>query len=123
MIAQPQISGIHRALPTKANQSGAFRTLLLANSMRQLTREVERHLRLLPTFSSPSLRGLQAFHQHVFCSRFALQLAHEAFTRQDLDNIRCLSKERDVLQQLARSLAPSICGHEHEKVIVNRLQT
>ena len=37
-----QISGIHRALPSKSNQSGMFRTLLLANSLRQLTREVRR---------------------------------------------------------------------------------
>ena len=35
-----QVSGIHRALPSKTNQSGTFRTLLIANSLRQLTREV-----------------------------------------------------------------------------------
>ena len=47
------VSGIHRALPSKANQSGMFKTLLLANALLQLTRE----------------------------------LAHDAFTREDLENI------------------------------------
>jgi DNA replication licensing factor MCM3 len=75
-------SGIHRALPSKANQSGMFKTVLLANSCRMLTRE----------------------------------LASDGFTREDLENIRSLAKQRDVLSQLSRSLAPSICGHEHEKV-------
>ena len=77
-----QVSGIHRALPSKANQSGMFKTLLLANAVRPLTRE----------------------------------LSHDAFTKEDLTNIRMLSKAPDVLQQLSRSLAPSICGHDHEKV-------
>ena len=76
-----QVSGLHRALPSKANQSGMFRTVLLANALRQLTRE----------------------------------MGSDAFTREDLENIRRLSKQPDVLPQLARSLAPSICGHEHEK--------
>jgi DNA replication licensing factor MCM3 len=77
-----QVSGIHRALPSKANQSGMFKTLLLANAVRPLTRE----------------------------------LSHDAFTKEDLTNIRMLSKAPDVLHQLSRSLAPSICGHDHEKV-------
>ena len=77
-----QVSGIHRALPSKANSSGMFRTLLLANALRGLTAE----------------------------------LAHDAFTREDLENIRTLSRSKDVLRQLAMSLAPSICGHDHEKV-------
>lgn len=77
-----QIAGVHRALPAKANHSGMFRTVLLANSLRQLTHE----------------------------------LAHDAFTKDDLTNIRRLSKEPDVLRQLARSLAPSIYGHEWEKM-------
>ena len=44
------------------------------------------------------------------------ELSHDAFTKEDLTNIRELSKEPDVLRQLARSLAPSICGHDYEKV-------
>ena len=81
-----------------------FRTLLLANSLRQLTREVR------SGWSEP--RGICTPSELAIVS----QLAHDAFTRDDLDNIRSLSKQRDVLHQLARSLAPSICGHEHEKV-------
>ena len=37
-----QIAGVHRALPSKANQSGMFRTLLVGNSLRALTRELVR---------------------------------------------------------------------------------
>ena len=85
-IAKPgdriQVAGIHRALPSKSNQTGMFKTLLLANALRPLTHE----------------------------------LAHDAFTKEDLTNIRGLSKEPDVLKQLARSLAPSICGHDYEKI-------
>ena len=76
-----QVSGIHRALPSKSNQSGMFRTLLLCNALKPIT--------------------------HT--------LAHDAFTREDLENIRRLAKEGNVLQQLSRSLAPSICGHSYEK--------
>ena len=76
-----QVSGIHRALPSKSNQSGMFRTLLLCNALKPVT--------------------------HT--------LAHDAFTREDLENIRRLAKEGNVLEQLSRSLAPSICGHHYEK--------
>ncbi|CAI4228766.1 unnamed protein product [Auanema sp. JU1783] len=37
------------------------------------------------------------------------------FDPEDIKNIRKLSKKRDVFELLARSLAPSICGHEEVK--------
>jgi len=77
-----QVSGIHRALPSKSKQSGMFRTVLLANHIRQLSAD----------------------------------MSDQAFTKDDLANIRDLARSPDVLQQLARSLAPSIYGHDHEKI-------
>ena len=40
ILRVPQVAGIHRALPSKANSSGMFRTLVLGNYLRPLTKHL-----------------------------------------------------------------------------------
>ncbi|KAL7747634.1 MCM DNA helicase complex subunit [Sorochytrium milnesiophthora] len=75
-----QIVGVYRSVGGKNSgaTTGTFRTLILANSVRLLEKEIAQ-----PTLSETDIR-----------------------------NIREISKKRSVLDLLARSLAPSIYGHE-----------
>ncbi|KAL1495133.1 hypothetical protein AB1Y20_016999 [Prymnesium parvum] len=43
------------------------------------------------------------------------ELASDAFTREDVLNIKTFSKREDVVDMMTKSLAPSICGHTMEK--------
>ena len=48
------ITGIHRALPSKANQSGTFKTLVLGNHVRRATRAPRCSPRSLHLLHAPS---------------------------------------------------------------------
>ncbi|KAJ1468150.1 MCM2/3/5 family-domain-containing protein, partial [Baffinella frigidus] len=45
----------------------------------------------------------------------AKELLQTAMTTTDIDNIKAMAKRKDVFEAIARSLAPSICGHEWVK--------
>eukprot|EP01104_Vermistella_antarctica_P014777 TRINITY_DN4707_c0_g2_i1.p1 TRINITY_DN4707_c0_g2~~TRINITY_DN4707_c0_g2_i1.p1 ORF type:complete len:797 (-),score=241.98 TRINITY_DN4707_c0_g2_i1:285-2675(-) len=78
-----QLIGIYRAVPGKSGGStrGVFRTVLIANNLVQLGKEVQ----------GPKITGT------------------------DIKNIRELGDSPEVFTKLARSLAPSIYGHDHIK--------
>ncbi|XP_077989716.1 zygotic DNA replication licensing factor mcm3-like [Glandiceps talaboti] len=82
-----QIIGIYRCLPSKKGgyTSGTFRTILLANNIKTLSKEVS------PLFSADDVAKIKKFSRN---------------------------KKEDVFEVLARSLAPSIHGHEYIKKAV-----
>uniref|UniRef100_A0AC35TMV4 DNA replication licensing factor MCM3 n=1 Tax=Rhabditophanes sp. KR3021 TaxID=114890 RepID=A0AC35TMV4_9BILA len=78
--------GLYRCLPNKTNgvSSGKFRSVLIANNIELLSKDVDK----------PEL------------------------TKKDLEDIKKIGKRPDVFELLARSLAPSIYGHEEVKKAV-----
>jgi len=81
-----QIIGMYRCLPGKKNgyTSGSFRTVLLANNIRKMSKE-----------------------------------ASPLFSAQDIQKIKKFARQKgDVFDTLAKSLAPSIHGHEYIKKAV-----
>ncbi|KAL0967171.1 hypothetical protein UPYG_G00248690 [Umbra pygmaea] len=78
-----QVIGTYRCLPGKKGgyTSGAFRTIMIACQVKQLSKEVS------PSFSAGDISKIKLFSQ----------------------------SKKDVFEQLARSLAPSIHGHEYIK--------
>lgn len=82
-----QIVGMYRCLPGKKNgyTSGTFRTIMIANHIKMLSKEVTPH-----------------------------------FSADDIAKIKRFSKQKgvDVFDTLARSLAPTIHGHEYIKKAV-----
>ncbi|KAJ3373075.1 MCM DNA helicase complex subunit [Allomyces arbusculus] len=81
-----QMVGVYRAVGggSAGSATGTFRTVLLANNVRHLDKEI----------------------------------AQPTLTDVDLQNIRRLAKRGDIFDLLARSLAPSIYGHEWVKKAV-----
>ncbi|KAM9307811.1 maternal DNA replication licensing factor mcm3 [Gastrophryne carolinensis] len=79
-----QIVGIYRCLPSKQGgyTSGTFRTILLANNIKLMTKEIA------PTFSADDVAKIKKF---------------------------CKAHSKDIFDQLSRSLAPSIHGHDYIK--------
>lgn len=79
-----QVVGTFRCLPSKkySYTSGTFRTVLLANNVIQMSKEVD------PSLSAQDIK---------MCQKFAN------------------TKNKNVFNELARSLAPSIHGHEYIK--------
>jgi DNA replication licensing factor MCM3 len=79
-----QVIGVYRCLPAKQGSytNGTFRTILLANNIRLLSKEV------IPDISSEDVQK---------CKRFSRQ------------------KNEDVFEVLARSIAPTIHGHQMVK--------
>jgi len=82
-----QVVGTYRCLPAKKNgfTTGTFRTIMLANSVSLLSKEVA------PMFSAEDVAKIKKFGK---------------------------DKKHDVFEVLARSLAPSIHGHEYIKKAV-----
>ncbi|XP_059158945.1 zygotic DNA replication licensing factor mcm3-like [Physella acuta] len=82
-----QVVGMFRCLPAKKNgfTTATFRTVLIANSISLLSKEVE------PLFSADDVAKIKKFAK---------------------------DKKHDVFEALARSLAPSIHGHEYIKKAV-----
>lgn len=81
-----QVIGMYRCLPGKKNgyTSGSFRTVLLANNIRKMSKE-----------------------------------ASPLFSAQDIQKIKKFARQKgDVFDTLAKSLAPSIHGHEYIKKAV-----
>lgn len=83
-----QIVGVYRSLGGGGNNSSAFKTVILANSVYPL---------------------------HARSTGVAAQ---EKLTDQDIRNINKLSKEKKIFEVLANSLAPSIYGFEYIKKAV-----
>ncbi|KAM4028886.1 maternal DNA replication licensing factor mcm3-like isoform 2-T2 [Anomaloglossus baeobatrachus] len=79
-----QIVGVYRCLPSKQGgfTSGTFRTILLANNVKQMSKEIA------PTFSADDVSKIKKF---------------------------CKIHSKDIFDQLSKSLAPSIHGHEYIK--------
>jgi DNA replication licensing factor MCM3 len=67
-----QVAGVHRALPSKANQSGMFRTILLGNHIRQLTEELGSS-----AFTPDDVHNIKEFAKRKDC----LQLLSQATRR------------------------------------------
>ncbi|XP_033100370.1 DNA replication licensing factor MCM3-like [Anneissia japonica] len=82
-----QVIGTYRCLPSKKGSftSGTFRTILLANNIRLLSKEN------VPTYSVKDIQNIKRFARN---------------------------KKDDVFELLARSIAPSIHGHEYIKKAV-----
>ena len=91
-IAKPgdriQVIGVYRSLGGGLNDNGAFKVIILANSVYQL-------------------------HALSTSSRVT-----ENLTPTDIDNIVKLSRKKQVFSLLAESLAPSIYGHSYIKMAV-----
>jgi DNA replication licensing factor MCM3 len=84
-----QVIGIYRALPPSntASTSGIYRTLMLSNNVSQMGRSMNSTMDYTTSMDTP-------------------------LSRQDIEDIRKISKRQDHFDLLARSLAPSIFGHE-----------
>jgi len=82
-----QLVGVYRTLGNRnaSSSSSTFKTLILANNV------------------------------VLLASKAGGGIAEEVITDSDLRNIRKLAKEKDVFSLLARSLAPSIFGHDEIK--------
>jgi len=82
-----QLVGVYRTLGNRnaSSSSSTFKTLILANNV------------------------------VLLASKAGGGIAEEVITDSDLRNIRKLAKEKDVFNLLARSLAPSIFGHDEIK--------
>ncbi|KAG0683352.1 MCM DNA helicase complex subunit [Pichia californica] len=83
-----QVIGVYRSLGGGLNDNGAFKVVILANSVYQL-------------------------HALSTSSRVT-----ENLTAKDIDNIVRLSRKKQVFQLLSESLAPSIYGHTYIKQAV-----
>ncbi|TRY82974.1 hypothetical protein DNTS_004596 [Danionella cerebrum] len=102
-----QIVGVYRCLPAKQGgfTSGTFRTILLANNVKLMSKEI------VPTFSADDVAKIKKF-----CKAHSKNAAPDMATEN-----RLLFPEaripvfQDVFEQLSRSLAPSIHGHEYIK--------
>ncbi|CAG8643009.1 6166_t:CDS:10, partial [Ambispora gerdemannii] len=82
-----QLVGIYRSLGNRnANStSSTFRTVVVANNI------------------------------YLLSSKVGGGIAKANITEQDIEYIEKISKKKDLLEVLSRSLAPSICGHEYIK--------
>ncbi|CAG8542353.1 5230_t:CDS:10, partial [Ambispora leptoticha] len=82
-----QLVGIYRSLGNRnANStSSTFRTVVVANNI------------------------------YLLSSKAGGGIAKTNVTEQDIEHIEKISKKKDLLEILSRSLAPSICGHEYIK--------
>lgn len=91
-IAKPgdriQVIGVYRSLGGGLNDNGAFKVVILANSVYQL---------------------------HALSTSTTVT---ENLTARDIDNIVKLSRKKQVFQLLSESLAPSIYGHTYIKQAV-----
>lgn len=83
-----QVIGVYRTLGGGLNDNGAFKVVILANSVYQL--------HALSTSSKVT----------------------ENLTAQDIDNIVRLSRKKQIFELLSESLAPSIYGHDYIKKAV-----
>lgn len=83
-----QVIGVYRTLGGGLNDNGAFKVVILANSIYQL--------HALSTSSKVT----------------------ENLTAQDIDNIVTLSRKKQIFELLSESLAPSIYGHDYIKKAV-----